>query len=198
MFMLLLTAYTILLSKYSGQEDIIVGAPISGRGNTDLENIISMFVNTLALRNYPEATIKFRSYLHEVKQNALAAYENQDYPFEKLVEKLNLHRDLSRNPLFDVMFILQSRTPAALEIPGLKIKPYGFDNPIAKFDLTLTAMETTRGICFGFEYCTMLFKQKTIEQMAVHFTNILERVVENPELCLSAIEMLSDSEKNQL
>ncbi|HEX3043997.1 MAG TPA: amino acid adenylation domain-containing protein, partial [Bacillota bacterium] len=198
LFMLLLAAYTTLLSKYTGQEDIIVGSPIAGRRHTDLENVIGMFVNTLALRNYPEAAKRFSDYLNEVRQNALAAYDKQDYQFEELVETLNLHRDMSRNPLFDTMFVLQNMEMGALEIPELKITPYEFENPIAKFDLMLTATETSGGINFELEYCTALFKRETIERLAGHFINLLERITENPELSLSAIDMLSDQERKQL
>ncbi|MGM1050753.1 MAG: condensation domain-containing protein, partial [Bacillota bacterium] len=94
----------ILLSKCTGQEDIIIGSPIAGRPHADLENIIGMFVNTLVMRNYPKSGKTYKGFLDEVKENSLRAYENQDYQFEELVDKLNLRRDISRNPLFDVMF----------------------------------------------------------------------------------------------
>ncbi len=198
MYMVLLAAYTTLLYRYTGQTDIIVGSPIANRTHADMQNIIGMFVNTLSLRNYPAGDKEFIEYLNEVKQNALDAYENQDYQFEELVEKLDLKRDVSRNPLFDTMLVLQNMEMAALEIPGLKFTPYQFENRVAKFDLTLTASETTNGIHVEFEYCTALFKQETIERMAGHFANILESVTGNPEVRLAAIEMLSDHEKKQL
>ncbi len=134
LYMLLLATYTILLSKYSGQEDIIVGSPIAGRFNPDLENIIGMFVNTLALRNYPKGEIVFTDFLAEVRENALKAYENQDYQFESLVEKLELKRDMSRNPLFDTMFVLQNVDRDKIALQRLKIQPYEFNSKIAKFD----------------------------------------------------------------
>ena len=101
MYMVLLAAYNVLLSKYTGQEDIIVGSPVAGRPHWELENIIGIFLNTLAMRNYPEADKTFVQFLQEVKENSLQAYENQSYQFEELVEKLNVKRDLSRNPIFD-------------------------------------------------------------------------------------------------
>ena len=198
MFMLLLAVYTTLLSRYTGQEDIIVGSPIAGRGHADLEKIIGMFVNTLALRNYPEAAKKFRDYLIEVKQNALAAYENQDYQFEELVEKLNLRRDLSRNPLFDTMLALQNMDMSSSEIAGLKFTPYDFKNEISKFDLTIWAVESGPTIQLDIEYCTQLFKKETIERLARHFRNILARTVRNPDLILGEIDPLSEAERKQL
>jgi amino acid adenylation domain-containing protein len=198
LYMVLLAAYSALLFKYTSQEDIIIGSPIAGRQHPDLQNIIGMFVNTLAIRIYPEGNKCFREYLNEVKQNALLAYENQDYQFEELVENLNLRRDLSRNPLFDTMFVLQNMELGALEIPGLKITPYEFNSQFAKFDLTLTAVETGHGIHLKLEYCTALFKQDAMERLAGHFSNILERITENPELPLSAIDMFSDQERQQL
>ncbi|MGN4562436.1 condensation domain-containing protein, partial [Bacillus cereus group sp. MYBK5-2] len=108
LYMVLLAAYTTLLAKYSGQEDIIVGTPIAGRTHADLEPIIGMFVNTLAIRNYPEGDKTFYMYVQEVKETMLNAYENQEYPFEELVQKVNIKRDMSRNPLFDTMLVLQN------------------------------------------------------------------------------------------
>ncbi|MGB7604797.1 MAG: amino acid adenylation domain-containing protein, partial [Lutisporaceae bacterium] len=108
MYMVLLSAYNVLLSKYSGQEDIVVGSPIAGRPHADLENIMGMFVNTLAMRNFPQGNKTFKEFLEEVKANSLLAFENQDYQFEELIDKLNVTRDLSRNPLFDVMFSMQN------------------------------------------------------------------------------------------
>ena len=97
-----------MLSKYTGQEDIIVGSPIAGRPHYDLQNIIGMFVNTFAFRNYPASSKTFRQFLNEVKEHALTAYENQDYQFEELIGRLNIRRDISRNPLFDTMLVIQN------------------------------------------------------------------------------------------
>ena len=132
LYMALLSAYNILLFKYTGQEDIIVGSPIAGRQHADLKNIIGMFVNTLAIRNYPEEEKTFREFLAEVKENALLAYENQDYQFEDLVEKLEIRRDISRNPLFDVMFTVQNMDFGAVTIKDLKITPYQMVNKTVK------------------------------------------------------------------
>ncbi|MGG4499325.1 amino acid adenylation domain-containing protein, partial [Paenibacillus polymyxa] len=125
LYMVLLAAYTAFLHQYSGQEDIVVGTPIAGRPHADLEPILGMFVGTLALRNYPTAEHTFRSYVEEVKVRALQAYEHQDYPFEELVEKLNVKRDMSRHPLFDTMFTLQTTEEGELQLADLSFRPYG-------------------------------------------------------------------------
>ena len=104
MFMLLLAAYNVLLSKITGQDDIIIGLPVAGRNHEDLQSIMGVFLNTLALRNKPKANKTFEVFLEEVRENALSAYENQDYPFEMLLEKLEIKRDSSRTPLFDIAF----------------------------------------------------------------------------------------------
>ena len=195
--MLMLTAYNILLSKYSGQEDIIIGSPIAGRGHADLEKLIGMFVNTLALRNFLNANKTVQEFLSEVKENALNAYENQDYQFEELVEKLEIRRDLSRNPLFDTMFALQNTNAPNYELEGLKFKSYKFEKNISKFDLTLNAIEIKDGIILEWEYCTKLFNEETINKLAEHYIKIVETMIINPEIKLSDIEMILPEEKEK-
>lgn len=198
LYMTLLAAYNILLSKYSGQEDIVVGSPIAGRSHADLYNIMGMFVNTLAMRNHPDRKKSFREFLLEVKKNALAAYENQDYQFDKLVEKLNIKRDLSRNAIFDTMFTLQNTGSAELQLEGIHISPYPFERGVSKFDITLSAEEKGEEIQFELEYCSRLFKRESIQKMIGHFKNILMEVVRAPELKLYEIDMLSSEEKKEL
>ena len=123
MYMVLLTAYKALLFRYTGQEDLIVGTPVAGRGHADLERVMGLFVNTLALRSYPSGEKTFVSFLQEVKEQLLEAFQHQDYPFEMLVEQLALTRDASRNPLFDTMFVLQNTENQSLELPGVRISP---------------------------------------------------------------------------
>ncbi|WP_442603414.1 amino acid adenylation domain-containing protein [Paenibacillus sp. KN14-4R] len=198
LYMTLLSAYNVLLSKYSGQEDIVVGSPISGRPHADLQHMVGMFVNTLAMRNYPGRTKTFAGFLQEVKRNALCAYEHQNVQFDRLVENLNLRKDLSRNPLFDTMFVLQNTDTKEMELDGVTIKQLPFERGVSKFDLTLGAEEKGEEICFELEYCTKLFKRETIERMIAHFQNIVKAVVENPEIQLCKIEMLSAEEKKEV
>ncbi|MED1910401.1 non-ribosomal peptide synthetase [Brevibacillus laterosporus] len=195
LYMVLLTIYTTLLGKYSGQEDIIVGTPIAGRPHADLESMIGMFVNTLAIRNYPRGEKTFYEYLQEVKETSLKAYENQDYLFEELVDKLDVNRDMSRNPLFDTMFVLQNLESKEQELEGLRITPYASEHTISKFDLTLHAMEDADTILCSFEYATTLFKRETIERMAKHFIQLIDGLLSNPHAKLSTIEMMTMQEK---
>ncbi|WP_432403717.1 amino acid adenylation domain-containing protein [Wukongibacter sp. M2B1] len=198
LYMVLLSAYNTLIYRYTGQEDIIVGSPIAGRSHADLENIIGMFVNTLAMRNKPTGSKTFKELLAEVKKNALEAYENQDYQFEELVEKLNIKRDMGRNPIFDTMLVLQNMERKELEIEGLKMTPYGFKNKTSKFDITLNAFKTEAGMRINLEYSTSLFKKETIERLSSHFINILKNIVRQSELKLGEIKMLSQEEEAQL
>ena len=198
LYMVLLAAYNVLLSKYTGQNDIIVGSPVAGRQHADLENVIGMFVNTLAHRNYPKADKTFEQFLQEIKTNTIKAFDNQDYMFEELVEKLDLKRDAGRNPVFDTMFIMQNTQNVEVEIPGLVFSHYGFKKSIAKFDTVLTAIEIDNGIFFEIEYCTRLFNEETIKSLGRHFVNILSQIAEFPYKTISEIELLDDEEKNKL
>jgi len=198
LYMTLLTAYNILLSKYSGQADIIVGSAAAGRPHVDLYNMVGMFVNTLAMRNYPEGKKKFDEFLQEVKKNALSAYENQDYQFDKLVDKLDIRRDLSRNALFDTMFVLQNTDTKEIELLNTKIRDCEFRGKESRFDITLEAEEKEEEIKFNLEYCTRLFKRETIERMIEHYKNILKEVAEDSEIKLCEIDMLLEKEKKEI
>ena len=198
MYMVLLSGVNILLSKYSGQEDIIIGSPIAGRPHADLEKIIGIFVNTIAMRNHLEESLTYEDFLKRVKENALKAYENQDYQFDELVEKLSIPRDISRNPLFDVMFTMQNFDSKQIKLKGLAVKGYNQENKIAKFDLTLSASELEENIILNFEYSTKLYKKETIERMVEYFINILKVVTEDTKVKLKKIEMLTKEEKHKL
>nr|WP_277344895.1 non-ribosomal peptide synthetase [Paenibacillus thiaminolyticus] len=198
LYMIVLAAYTTLLSKYSGQEDIIVGTPVAGRTHADLEPLVGMFVNTLAMRNAPSGEKTFREYVQEVKEHTLSAYENQDYPFEELVSKLDVSRDMSRNPLFDTMFVLQNIEQSEVSIDGLTCKVYPNEHHIAKFDLTFSLTEEAEGIAGSIEYARSLFKEETIERMAGHFKQVIDTILSDPNRKLSSIEIISPEEKAQI
>ncbi len=195
LYMVMLAIYNVLLAKYTGQEDIIVGTPIAGRPHADLEHLIGMFVNTLAMRNYPQGELSFDQFLGVVKERALRAYENQDYQFEMLVDQLNLKRDMSRNPLFDTMLALQNTPTSNFDIPGLTFRLQEFEYNVAKFDLTLTATEMSQGINFVMEYSTQLFKRKTIQAMAGHFLNLIKDIISYPEKPLAHLNIFSPEER---
>lgn len=180
LYMVMLAAYSILLSQYSGgQEDIVVGSPIAGRPHADLTNVIGLFVNTLALRIHPSGEKTFVDFLDEVKQLSLLSYEHQEYPFEMLVERLDLPRDVSRNPLFDTMFALQNVGMQELEIDGLYIKPYESTRPHVRFDLMLSAEEREAEINCELEYNKALFRHDTVEELAETYRFIIHYILEN-------------------
>jgi amino acid adenylation domain-containing protein len=198
LYMVLLSAVNILLSKYSGQEDIIIGSPIAGRPHADLDNILGMFVNTLVMRNYPESGKTYAEFLGEVKENALRAYENQEYQFEELVEKLNLRRDMSRNPLFDVMFALRNMDKIVLELGDLKFSGYEPSEKAAKFDLSFIATEAGEDILIEIEYRTGLLKRETVERLSGHLCNLIKAITEDISVLLGEIDILSEEERNKV
>ncbi len=198
LFMVLLALFNILLSRLSGSEDIVIGVPTAGRGHVDLENIIGMFVNTLALRNYPTAGKTFREFLAQVKERTLKAFENQEYQFEQLVEKAAVERDVSRNPLFDVLFALQNTDMEENAVPGLEPVLHEHEYRVAKFDLTLACFEAAGGIRGNLAYCVKLFKEETIIRFINYFRKITEEVVAAPGSKIADIEIMSEAEKKQL
>ncbi|HLP61663.1 MAG TPA: condensation domain-containing protein, partial [Candidatus Deferrimicrobium sp.] len=199
-YIMLLVVFDLLLSRLSGLEDIVVGSPVAGRSHDDFQSIIGMFVNTLVLRNHPCGEKTVTAFLDEVKIGALEAFENQDYPFEALVEKVTVARDMGRNPVFDVVFALQNMAEpgkaAASEDADYRSK--GYESNIAKFDMTLFAVETVDGFTFMFEYCTRLFKEETIDRFISYFKNILFSIIVNPSQRINDVEILTESEKRQL
>ncbi len=202
LYIFLLTVYTILLSRYSGQDDIVVGSPTAGRNHADLQQIIGQFIDGVVMRNQPVARLRFQDFLNKVKDDTLTAFENQTYPLGELIRLLGKDNDVSRNPLFDVMLIVQNQERRALELEGLKLLPYegGSGGRSSKVDLTLEAGETADGgeLHMGFEYCTRLFKKETAQRMMRHFTNILDAVLRNPTVTLDVIEIMDEEEKSQL
>ncbi len=199
MHMVILSAFNILLSKYSGQEDIVVGTPIAGRPHADLQDVMGIFVNTLALRNYPEGNKKYLEFLKEVRENSLKAYENQSYQLEALVEKLDIRRDTSRNPLFDVIFnMVDTVSNEDIELKDLLLKQYNIENKISKFDITLNAVERSKTLEFNLEYCTKIFNKDTINRLSKHYINVLHNIINNDEIKISEIELLSEMEKTQI
>lgn len=189
LYMILLAAYTILLSKYSGQEDIIVGMPIAGRTHAELEPVMGMFVNTLAVRNQPAGDKTFAAYLLEVKENMLNAYENQDYPFEELIKKIDLTKDARRNPLFDTMFVLQNTGSSELQMDGITCQPYAPNNYVSKFDLTLYVTQSDHRLEAVFEYSTVLFEKTAIEAMSQNLSLILTTICLEPHKEIKHIKL---------
>jgi amino acid adenylation domain-containing protein len=203
MFMILLAVFNIFLSKLSSQDDIVVGIPIIVRRHADLEGIIGMFTNAIALRNYLPGEQTFEAFLGKIKERTIQAFENQDYKFETLVEKVAVERDTSRNPLFDVLFAFEksstsSKAPKEQEMKDLKVKPYSYESGTSQFDLTLGTTEQEDKLYFSVKYCTRLFKDKTIVKFINYFKRIIMSVIEDHREKISEIEIVSEEEKNQL
>ena len=198
LFMTLHAAFTTLLYRYSGQSDILIGSPIANRNHSEIESLIGFFVNTLVLRTRFEENPSFEDLLTQVKETTLKAYEHQDVPFEQVVEALQPQRSLSYSPLFQVMFVLQNAPMSELELSGCNWCELEREGTVAKFDLKLSMSETSRGLVGSWEYNTDLFDSSTIERMAGHFQNLLSAIVENPQLSVAELSLLSEAERYQL
>lgn len=196
-FMALLAAYQVLLSKYTGQEDIIVGSPVSGRGRAELRDMVGVFINTLPLRAYPSGDKTFSDFFAEVCSACVGAMANQDYPLEKMVADLGLTRDISRNPLFDTMLVY-AKGDLSIQLGDVGGRLYRFDPGIAKLDITLEAYETPEGLSCQLEYNTKLFKKSTVQRMSAHFLRLLELLFEQPEQKLEDVPMLTEQELCQV
>ena len=203
MFMLLLAGLYVLFSKIgAGQpEDIVIGTAVEGRGRADLEQAAGLFINTLALRNYPVGERPFDEFVRNVRDRVLDAVENQDYPFERLVEKVSVPgnaRDPGRNPLFDVMFTYQEMGESKKGIPGLTFTPVEQKIDSSNFDMFLQAFESRGTLSFRLRYCTRLFKEETVRRITGYFEQVVRSVIEDPGVCLSEIDILPEAEKLRL
>ena len=198
LFMTLLTAFKVLLHRYSRQDDIVVGAPIANRNRTEVEDLIGFFANTLVLRTSCSNDPGFRDLLKHVREVTLGAYAHQDLPFEKLVEELQPERDLSYNPIFQVMFNLLNLPKQALELDEVDINPLLVQDDTEMFDLTFKMTEDMAGLKGEMSYNTDLFEAATIERMARHFQVLLESIIANPDMPISQLPLLTQSEQHQL
>jgi amino acid adenylation domain-containing protein len=199
LFMVLLSAFYLLLNKLSGNEDIVIGTPIAGRDHPDLEQIVGIFINTLAMRNYPKGEKIYTKFLKEVKRKSISGFENQRYPFEDLVEKIEVDRDISRNPIFDVMFILHNQLEGMEDFMGIDddVIVHGRAD-ISKFDITLKVIETGERIFFNLEYCRKLFHSQTIEIFINYLKRIIRQINQNPQTLISEIDLLAGDEKLEI
>lgn len=198
LFMSLLAAFNILLYRYTDQEDILIGSPIANRNRAELEGMLGLFVNTLVLRNNLSGNPSFRELLHRVREVTIEAYAHQDLPFEMLVEKLQLERDLSRNPLYEIMFVLQNTPTSVQEVSGLTLRTLEFDNGTAQLDIFLSISESQEGLTGCLEYNTDIFDSPTITQFIKNFQTLLENIVVNPEQRINELSLLTASEQEQL
>ncbi|HEY9284249.1 MAG TPA: amino acid adenylation domain-containing protein, partial [Pyrinomonadaceae bacterium] len=200
LFMTLLAAWQALLWRWSGQEDVVVGTPIAGRGQVETEGLIGLFINTLALRARVDARAGFDALLGQVREVTLGAYTHQDLPFERVVEELEPGRGLSHTPLFQVMFTLHNEPEGALSGEGDGLAAEMWQAPVAsvKFDLTLSLHETEEGIDGALGYSTDLFDEATIRRMIEHFRRLLEAVTREPGRALYELELMTPEERERL
>ncbi|MBM7586118.1 amino acid adenylation domain-containing protein [Bacillus pakistanensis] len=192
--MALLAVYKILLYRYTGNDDILVGTPIAGRNHEEVEELIGFFINTLVIRTNLSEKPSFRDYLKQVKNVCLEAYSNQDVPFEKLVEKLSPERSTSVSPIFQVLFSLQNTIPADIHLKDLEIEMLEIENKTAKFDLALFMQEDHDRFLGEFQYNTDLFNRSTIERMCKHFVRLVSEVVNDLSQQITAISILTKDE----
>jgi amino acid adenylation domain-containing protein len=195
LYMTLLGAFGVLLSKYSGSDDIVVGSPIAGRTRREVEELIGLFVNTLVLRTDLSGDPGFRQVLRRAREVTLGAYEHQEVPFERLVAELQPERSLSHSPLFQVMFALQNAEGPGGDLPGLEVSGAGAEFASAKFDLSLTLEATAQGLRGGVTYATDLFERGTVERMLGHLARVLEQVAADADVRLSQLELLGEAER---
>jgi amino acid adenylation domain-containing protein len=197
-FMILLAAFQTLLHRYCGQEDLIVGSPVAGRTMTSVESLIGVFINLLVLRADLSDNPTFNDLLQSVQKDALEALAHQELPFERLVQELQPQRSASHSPLFQVMFALQDELSESLRLSGLTISPFQVDTATAKFDLTLTIVQSATNLNCCAEYNTDLFERSTIRRMLRHYQRLLQAVLTQPEKRLSELPLLTEDERHQV
>ena len=198
LFMTLLAAFQVLLHRYTGQQDILVGTPIAGRDRVEIEGLIGLFINTLVLRADMQGDPSFSELLAQTRKVALDAYAHQALPFEKLVDELEVERDLSRTPLIQVMFSLQNAPRQDVNLPELTFHPLELEQTTAQLDLTFDFEETEQGLRGSLTYNTDLFESGSIQRMLGNFETLLAGIITNPEQRLSELPLLSESERRQL
>ncbi len=198
LFMMLQALLKVLFHRYTGQTDIILGSPIAGRVHEDLEDQIGFYVNTLPLRDTIDSDLSFKDILGFVRNTCTEAFDNQDYPFDRLVEDLDIKRDLSRSPLFDVMLVLQNNERTAVDFDGLEFSPYNNKNHISKFDMTYSFAEREGYLYCGIEYNTDIYSEDRIKRMIEHLKTLISSVVENPETMIKNLQIIPPKEKNRI
>jgi len=197
LFMTLLAGFVVLMSRYSGQTDLVVGSPIANRNRTEIEGLIGFFVNSLALRFDLSQEPTFEALLAQARRVTQEAYDHQDLPFEMLVEELQVERNLDRNPLVQVVFALQNAPSAPLELPGLTVEGMASGLDSVRLDLEVYLWDTPEGLGGFCSYNRDLFDAATIAQMMQHFVTLLEAIVDTPQQPVALIPLLTQSERHQ-
>lgn len=192
-FMAALAVYNVLLSKYTGQEDIIIGTPVTGRNREEIKDVAGVFINTVPLRNSPKGDVTFSEFFEELRKTTLAALAHSDYPLERIVADLAQPRDISRNPLFDTMLVY-SKDTFRLKLDNLGCELYPFDPGFSKVDITLEVYEQEDGLSCQFEYNTKLFRRSTLKRMSRHLSRLFEILINEPNVRLCDVSVLSQEE----
>ncbi|MCA1613498.1 MAG: amino acid adenylation domain-containing protein, partial [Acidobacteria bacterium] len=198
LFMTLLAAFDVLLYRYTGQEEIVVGTPVAGRTHAEVEGLVGFFVNTLALRTRLSGRMSFRELLGRVREVCVGAFAHQELPFEKVVEELQPERSTSHLPLFQVVFALQNTSDLELELPGVTAEVLDTETETSKFDLRLAAQESPEGLTLSMRYSTDLFDAPRIRRMLEHYRNLLEAITAGPVQRISLLPLLNDGERRHL
>ncbi len=197
LFMTLLASFKVLLARYSGQEDICIGTPVANRTQNEIEPLMGFFLNTLALRSDLSSNISFREFLQQVKRTVVDAFENQNVPFDRVVERVQPVRQVDRNPLFQVMFNLLNQPSKDLYIPGVKMQWIDEVEKESKFDITLYMIEVDGGLACTLDYATSLFKRERMVQLSIDYTEILKAVIADPTTPVMSVNFLSEKEKQE-
>ncbi|WP_255211220.1 condensation domain-containing protein, partial [Methylogaea oryzae] len=198
LFMTLLAAFKVLLYRYSGQDDIVVGTPVAGRNRAELENLIGCFINLLPLRTDLSDAPDFRTLLARIRHATLEAFAHQAVPFEKLVESLAPARDPSRSPLFQVLFTLQNLPAPTAEFGGLRLEPIALESEHAQYDLSLTLNETPDGWQGELEYNADLFLPATAQRLARHWLHLLQAIAADPGCAVDRLPLLDEGERRRM
>ncbi|MDB9388326.1 amino acid adenylation domain-containing protein, partial [Microcystis aeruginosa] len=198
LFMTLLAGFTVLLSRYSQQTDVVIGSPIANRNRTEIEGLIGFFVNNLVLRLDLSQEPSFEDFLFQVREVTQNAYDHQDLPFEMLVEKLQIERHLDRNPLIQIVFALQNAPSSPWDLPGVKIEDIPAGRDSVRLDLEIHLWDTPEGLGGFCSYNRDLFDGATIARLLEHFQNILRAIIANPQESVSSLPLLSEQEQKQL
>ncbi|APO47194.1 hypothetical protein BS614_26180 [Paenibacillus xylanexedens] len=194
-YMICMAAFSIFLSKYSGRQDIVIGSPIAGRGHLDLENVVGLFVNTMPIRIQLDRSLTIRDFIKNVRKVCMEVFDNQDIPFDQIVELANPKKKYGKNPLFDVALVMQNIDVQEKNAPGISFVPYEVKSKYSKFELTLEIVPDIEDWSCVFEYRTQLFQEATIERFAEDFLSIMEDIVTEPENLLSTLSLHSMKNK---
>ena len=198
LFMTLLAAFAALLSRHAGQHDLMIGSPVAGRTRSELEALVGFFVNTLALRLDTSGDPTFRALIARARETALGGFAHQELPFDRLVDDLQPMRDLSRNPLFQVMFALQNAPLDAIALPGITVTPLDHERTTAQFDIVLDMWERPEGLLGVLEFSTALFDHSTMARLAAQFSTLLDGIAANPDATLSQLPLLGEADRRTL